>query len=58
MLSSLAVERDLVAGTVVAVPVSGLDLARTLRVIHRTGQEFTGGALALADIARRLARGA
>jgi hypothetical protein len=55
VLSSLAVERDLAAGTVVAVPVDGLDLTRTLRVVHRTGQEFSGAARELATIARRWA---
>lgn len=53
VLSSLAVEHDIAAGTVVAVPVEGLDLSRTLRMIHRTGVEFSGPALELASIARR-----
>ncbi|WP_335972115.1 MULTISPECIES: LysR family transcriptional regulator [Streptomycetaceae] len=53
VLSSLAVERDLAAGTLVAVPVDGLDLTRTLRVARRTGQDFSGAARELAAIARR-----
>ncbi|KRV47458.1 LysR family transcriptional regulator [Wenjunlia vitaminophila] len=55
VLSSLAVEHEVSAGTVVAVPVPGLDLARTLRAVHRTGQQFTGAALDLVTIARRSA---
>ena len=53
VLSSLAVERDLAAGAIVAVPVDGLDLTRTLRVVHRAGQELSGAAGRLAAIARR-----
>ncbi|GHH82313.1 transcriptional regulator [Streptomyces sulfonofaciens] len=52
VLSSLAVERDVAAGTLVAVPVAGLDLGRTLRMIHPTGHELTGPARTLAAIAR------
>jgi DNA-binding transcriptional LysR family regulator len=53
VLSSLAVERDIEAGTVVPVPVDGLDLTRTLRVVHRTGQKSSGAARELSLIARR-----
>ncbi|WP_329131257.1 LysR family transcriptional regulator [Streptomyces sp. NBC_01476] len=51
VLSSLAVSRDVAAGIVVAVPVEGLDLSRTLRMIHRAGHSLSGPARTLADIA-------
>ncbi|MEO3785552.1 LysR substrate-binding domain-containing protein [Actinocorallia sp. B10E7] len=51
VLSSLAVSQDIKAGTVVAVPVSGLDLTRALRVVHRSHDQLFGLARDLVDIA-------
>ncbi|MDO0924025.1 LysR family transcriptional regulator [Streptomyces sp. TG1A-8] len=51
VLSSLAVSRELDAGTVVAVPVAGLDLTRRLRVIHRSHAQIVGAARELVAIA-------
>ncbi|MFR9726675.1 LysR family transcriptional regulator [Streptomyces sp. MS19] len=55
VLSSLAVAAELAAGTLVGVPVIGIDLTRDLRVVHPAGSPLTGTALTLASIARRSA---
>ncbi|WP_236554112.1 LysR family transcriptional regulator [Nocardioides sp. AX2bis] len=59
VLSRLAVRADLHAGHLVAVPVSGIDLTRTLRALWLgTGQPSSSAARALLDIAcRRRASG-
>ena len=53
VLSSLAVAADLAAGTLRAVPVSGLDLRRTLRAVWPVGRRLTGPAGDLCAIAVR-----
>ena len=56
VLSSLAVAADLAAGSLRAVPVSGLDLRRTLRAVWPVGRRLTGPARDLYAIAARSAR--
>ncbi|WP_406272725.1 LysR family transcriptional regulator [Actinacidiphila glaucinigra] len=53
VLSSLALTAELASGSVVAVPVTGLDLTRTLRVVRARGRDLTGPARELAGIARQ-----
>ncbi|WP_431966681.1 LysR family transcriptional regulator [Actinacidiphila sp. bgisy160] len=53
VLSSLALSAELASGGVVAVPVSGLELRRTLRVVRARGRDLTGPARELAGIARQ-----
>ncbi len=53
VLSSLAVAADLAAGTLCAVPVSGLDLRRTLRAVWPACCRLTGPARDLYTIAAR-----
>ena len=53
VLSSLAVAADLAAGTLCAVPVSGLDLRRTLRAVWPACRRLTGPARDLYTIAAR-----
>ena len=53
MLSSLAVAAELAAGTLRAVPVTGVDLTRTLRAVWTEGRRLTGPALDLRTIAAR-----
>ena len=57
MLSSLAVAAELAAGTLRAVPVTGVDLTRTLRAVWTEGRRLTGPALDLYAIAARSTRG-
>jgi hypothetical protein len=47
VLSSLAVAAELAAGTLRAVPVTGVDLTRTLRAVWTEGRRLTGAALDL-----------
>lgn len=56
VLSSLAVAAELSAGTLRAVPVTGVDLTRTLRVVWTAGRRLTGPARDLYAIAARSAR--
>src|SRR6185312_4977549 len=56
VLSSLAVAAELAAGTLRAVPVTGVDLTRTLRAVWTEGRRLTGPALDLYAIAARSAR--
>src|SRR5580704_13197540 len=56
VLSSLAVAAELSAGTLRAVPVTGVDLTRTLRVVWTPGRRLTGPARDLYAIAARSAR--
>ena len=56
VLSSLAVAAELSAGTLRAVPVTGVDLTRTLRAVWTEGRRLTGPALDLYAIAARSAR--
>jgi DNA-binding transcriptional LysR family regulator len=56
VLSSLAVAAELSAGTLRAVPVIGLDLNRTLRVVWGAGRRLTGPARDLYAIAARAGR--
>ncbi len=56
VLSSLAVAAELSAGTLCAVPVTGVDLTRTLRVVWTAGRRLTGPARDLYAIAARSAR--
>ncbi|GAA3758177.1 hypothetical protein GCM10023082_61150 [Streptomyces tremellae] len=58
VLSSLAVSSELRAGPLAAVPVTGLDLTRTLRVVHRAGTQLVGAAAGLAAVARTAGRDA
>ena len=51
VLSSLAVAAELAAGTLRAVPVTDLDLARTLRAVSASGHQLTGPAADLFAIA-------
>lgn len=53
VLSSLAIATELASGTLVQVPVSGLDVTRRLRLVHPTGRPLTGPARDLATIAAR-----
>ncbi|MGR6317102.1 LysR family transcriptional regulator [Micromonospora soli] len=53
VLSSLAVTAELAAGTLTAVPVSGLPLHRQLRAVWPAGRQLTGPARDLHAIARR-----
>ena len=53
VLSSLAVAAELAAGTLCAVPVSGLDLHRTLRAVWPAGRRLAGPARDLFAIAAR-----
>lgn len=53
VLSSLAVSGELAAGTLVRVPVTGLDLRRLLRMVRPAGRALTGPARDLAAIAGR-----
>ena len=55
VLSSLAVAPELSAGTLRVVPVSGLDLHRTLRAVWPAGRRLTGPAGDLCAIAARSA---
>jgi DNA-binding transcriptional LysR family regulator len=55
VLSSLAVASELVAGTLRAVRVSGLDLNRALRAVWPAGRRLTGPARDLHTIAVRAA---
>jgi DNA-binding transcriptional LysR family regulator len=55
VLSSLAVAGELAAGTLRAVPVSGLDLSRALRAVWPAGHRLTGPARDLHAIAARAA---
>jgi DNA-binding transcriptional LysR family regulator len=55
VLSSLAVAGELAAGTLRAVPVSGLDLNRALRAVWPAGRRLTGPARDLHAIAARAA---
>ena len=56
VLSSLAVAADLAAGTLCAVPVTGIDLARRLRAVWPAGQPLTGPARDLYTVAARSVR--
>jgi DNA-binding transcriptional LysR family regulator len=56
VLSSLAVAGELAAGTLRAVPVSGLDLNRALRAVWPSGRRLTGPARDLYTIAAHAAR--
>jgi len=56
VLSSLIVAGELAAGALRAVPVTDLDLSRTLRVIWPAGRGLTGPARALHTISTRAAR--
>jgi DNA-binding transcriptional LysR family regulator len=56
VLSSLAVAAELSAGTLRAVPVTGVDLTRTLRAVWTAGRRLTGPALDLCTIAARAGR--
>ncbi|WP_086859716.1 LysR family transcriptional regulator [Streptomyces milbemycinicus] len=53
VLSSLAVAGELAAGTLRRVPISGLALARELRLVHPAGRPLVGPAQDLAAIATR-----
>ena len=53
VLSSLAVAAELAAGTLRQVPVTGVDLTRTLRAVWTEGRRLTGPALDLYAIAIR-----
>jgi DNA-binding transcriptional LysR family regulator len=55
VLSSLAVAAELAAGTLRAVPVTGVDLTRTLRAVWTEGRRLAGPALDLYAIAVRSA---
>jgi len=57
VLSSLAVAPELAAGTLRAIPVTGVDLTRTLRAVWTEGRRLTGPALDLYAIAARSTRG-
>jgi DNA-binding transcriptional LysR family regulator len=56
VLSSLAVEAELTAGTLRAVAVTDLDLARVLRAVWPAGRRLTGPARDLYAIAGRAGR--
>ncbi|GAA2575109.1 LysR family transcriptional regulator [Dactylosporangium fulvum] len=53
VLSSLAVTTELATATLAAVPVAGLPLRRSLRVVWPNGRQLTGPARDLYTIARR-----
>jgi DNA-binding transcriptional LysR family regulator len=53
VLSELAIRADLDLGRLVAVPVSGIDLRRTLRAVWQAGHALAGPAAELVAIARR-----
>lgn len=53
VLSRLAVAADLAAGSLHAVPVTGIDLRRKLRIVWRSGTHLTGPAGELAGCAVR-----
>jgi len=53
VVSSLAVAAELSAGTLRAVPVTGVDLTLTLRAVWTEGRRLTGPALDLYAIAAR-----
>ena len=53
VLSSLAVASELAAATLIAVPVRGVDLHRTLRAVWPADQRLTGPARELLTIAQR-----
>ncbi|MCD0485537.1 LysR family transcriptional regulator [Streptacidiphilus sp. ASG 303] len=53
VLSSLAVGDETSSGALVRVPVTDLDLSRSLRLVHLAGRPLTGPARALASIAGR-----
>jgi DNA-binding transcriptional LysR family regulator len=57
VLSSLAVEAELAAGTLRAVTVHDLDLSRVLRVVWAAGRRLTGPARDLYAIAARYCSG-
>lgn len=56
VLSSLAVAAEVTAGTLRAVPVTGLDLTRKLQAVSAEGRPLTGPAAALYAIAVRSAQ--
>ena len=56
VLSSLAVAADIAAGTLRVVPVTGIDLNRTLMAVWPAGRPLTGPALDLYAVAARPAR--
>ncbi len=56
VLSSLAVEAELAAGTLRAMTITGLDLHRVLRAVWPAGRRLTGPARDLYAIAARSAR--
>ena len=47
LLSERAVEPEVVAGTLLAIPVSGVELRRTLRAVRRSRPALQGPARAL-----------
>jgi DNA-binding transcriptional LysR family regulator len=53
LLSELVVAADLAAGTLVEVPLEGVDLGRTLRAVWRGGASPAGPAVALVALAAR-----
>jgi DNA-binding transcriptional LysR family regulator len=53
VLSSLAITGEIAAGALIAVPVPGLDLRRTLRAVWPTHQHLAGPARELLAIAAR-----
>jgi DNA-binding transcriptional LysR family regulator len=55
VLSSLAVAAELASGEIVAVPVIGVNLSRSLRLVYPAGRTLTGPAKELAGIAHRSA---
>ncbi|HTI22066.1 MAG TPA: LysR family transcriptional regulator [Kutzneria sp.] len=55
VLSSMAVTTELATATLVTVPVVGLPLRRSLRVVWQSGRQLTGPARDLYTIARRAA---
>ena len=50
VLSALAVEAELARGSLVEVPLSGVDLRRPLRAIWRRGRPLTAPARRLLDL--------
>jgi hypothetical protein len=55
-ISSAPVAAELSAGTLRAVPVTGVDLTRTLRAVWTEGRRLAGPALDLYAIAARSPR--
>ncbi|MFC7583620.1 hypothetical protein ACFQYP_07465 [Nonomuraea antimicrobica] len=53
MLSGYAVESDVATGRLVEVPLSGINLVRSLRAVWRRGRALTGPAATLLTIASR-----